>query len=184
MISFKQQTMAVAYQQLASGEENFRVAIGDFMDEFFLYCTHDDERQELLSDPIQVPEEPTREQQGWAAFCAGATEYLANRYDLHCPAWVFDPSYHMDEPWFIHPEATSAMRASFQETAPEAFKKRNVFCSNRIFSNPHPSSREPGDFQDLQRKRVEMVNMMPPSERAAYIAHHNSYMPKALHLAL
>jgi hypothetical protein len=184
MINFEQQTLAAAYQQLASGEEGFRVAIGDFMDEFFLYCTSNHERQELLNDPIQVPENPTWEQLGWAAFCAGAAEYLAHRYGLRCPAWALNPAYQMPELWYINPDATPTMRANFQETAPEEFKKRNVLCSNRVFSNPHPSSREPGDFQDLQRKRLEMLSTMPLAERTAFVARHNSYMPKALHISL
>ncbi len=184
MINFEQQTLAVAYRQLAAGEEGFRVAIGDFIDEFFLYCTSERERQELLDAPLQVPEHPTWEQRGWAAFCAGAAEYLAGQYGLQCPAWALNPMYQMPEPWYINPDATQAMRASFQETAPEAFRKRNVFCSNRVFSNPHPSSREPGDFQDLQRKRLVMLSTMQPEERTAYIAHYNSYMPEALRISL
>ena len=184
MINFELQTLATAYRQLASREEGFRVAIGDFMDEFFLYGTSDGERQELLDDPIQVPENPTWEQLGWAAFCAGAAEYLANRYGLRCPTWAFHPAYQMPEPWYINPDATPAMRAFFEETAPEAFRTRNVFCSNRVFSNPHPSSREPGDFQDLQRKRIEMLNTMPETERVAYIARYNASLPEALHISL
>ena len=184
VIHFEQQTLAAAYQQLATGEEGFRVAIGDFMDEFFLYCTAEDERQELLNTPLELPENPTWEQRGWAAFCAGAAEYLAERYGLQCPAWALNAAYQMPEAWYINPEATPAMRASFLETAPAAFRKRNVFCSHRVFSNPHPSSREPGDFQDLQRKRIDMLKTMPAAERATYIARHNSYMPEALHLSL
>jgi hypothetical protein len=184
VISFEKQTLAAAYNQLASGEEGFRVAIGDFMDDFFLYSTSDSERQELLDDPIMMPKKPTWEQHGWAAFCAGAAEYLAQRYDLQCPSWALNPAYRMPEPWYINPNATRAMRDDFQKTAPEAFRKRNVFCSNRVFSNPHPSSREPGDFHDLRRKRLEMLTTMEPAERAAYIARYNSYMPEALHISM
>jgi hypothetical protein len=184
VIRFKQQTLAAAYNQLASGKEGFRVAIGDFMDDFFLYSSNERERQELLNDPIQMPENPTREQRGWAAFCAGAAEYLAQQYDLECPTWALNPAYRMPEPWYINPNATQAMREDFQETAPEAFRKRNVFCSNRVFSNPHPSSREPGDFHDLRRKRLAMLTTMEPAERAAYIARYNSFMPEALHISM
>jgi hypothetical protein len=152
------------------------------MNAFFVYALA--ERQDLLDDPIQVPNNPTQEQRGWAAFCAGAAEYLAERYDLQCPVWALDPAYKMLEPWYINSNANQAMRADWRETAPKQFRERNVFCSDRVFSNPHPSSREPGDFHDLQHRRMEMLAMMPPAEREAYIADYNSYMPKALRIAL
>jgi hypothetical protein len=171
---FKTQTLAIAYNELASGNEEFRVAVGNFMNAFFLY--HVDSRQSLIDDPIQMPENPTEEQQGWAAFLAGAAEYLAERYDLHCPAWAHDPVYHMPEPWCIVPNANQAMREDFQKTAPEAFRRRNVFCSDHVFSNAHPSSREPGSLVDLQSRRMEILATLPQAERDAYLIAHKAKM--------
>src|SRR5262249_9083362 len=133
----KIQTLAMAYNELASGKEDFRVAIGNFMNAFFLYCVAN--RQSLIDDPLQIPEHPTEEQRGWAAFCAAAVEYLAERYDLQCPAWTHDPAYNMPEPWYVVPNASQSMREDFQKTVPTAFRKHNVFCSDHVFSNPHPS---------------------------------------------
>src|SRR5215469_7327134 len=110
---FKIQTMAMAYEELASGKEGFRVAMGNFMNAFFLYDVGG--RQRLIDDPIQLPECPTQEQRGWAAFCAGAAEYLASHYDLRCPAWARDPRYSMPDPWYIVPNSSQAMRQDFQE---------------------------------------------------------------------
>jgi hypothetical protein len=181
-MEFDRQTLARAYSELASGTEGFRVAIGNFMNAFFLYYV--DERQQLLNDPLILPEHPTEEQRAWAAFCAGAAEYLAGRYELSCPAWAFDPVYRMSEPWYSVPDASPAMRAHFQQTAPEPFRRRNVYCSERVFSNPHRSSREPGDYLDLQRRRREMLAMMPAAERAAYVTSYNASMPQALQLSV
>ena len=142
MFRLKTQTLAMAYDELASGKEGFRVAVGNFMNAFFLYCV--ESRQQLLNAPIQMPENPTEDQRGWAAFCAGAAEYLAACYHLQCPDWAHDSAYSMSEPWYTLPNANSSMRKHFQKTAPEAFRRRNVFCDDHIFSNAHPSSREPG----------------------------------------
>jgi hypothetical protein len=170
----KTQTLAIAYNELVSGKEDFRVAVGNFMNAFFLY--HVDDRQSLIDDPIQMPENPTQEQHGWAAFFAGAAEYLAERYDLQYPAWALNPLYHMPEPWYIVPNANQAMREDFQKTAPEAFRRRNVFCSDHVFSNAHPSSREPGNFVDLQRRLMEILAALPQAERDAYLIAHKAKM--------
>lgn len=171
---FKTQTLAMAYDELASGREGFRVAVGNFMNAFFLYAV--DSRQHLINDPIQMPETPSEEQQGWAAFCAGAAEYLAERYNLHCPPWAYNPAYHMSKPWYIIPNPNQALREDFHAMAPEPFRRRNVFCSDRVFSNAHPSSREPGNLADLQHRRAEVLASLPQAEREAYLAAHNAKM--------
>ncbi len=173
-LRLKTQTLAMAYEELASGRAEFRVAVGNFMNAFFLYQI--DNRQALLDDPIQVPENPTVEQLGWAAFCAGAAEYLAERYGLQCPAWALEPVYSMPEPWCVVAGAHETLRAHFEKTAPAAFRRRNVLCSDHVFSNAHPSSREPGSFADLQSTRAEVLAVLPQAEREAYLASHRAKM--------
>jgi hypothetical protein len=177
---FTTQTLAMAYDELASGKEGFRVAMGNFMNAFFLYAI--ERRQQLINDPIHMPENPTEEQRGWAAFCAGAAEYLALRYDLQCPAWTRNPAYYLTEPWYAIPGANPAMRRHFQKTAPEAFRRRNVFCDDHVFSNTHPSSREPGNLTDLQRRRMEILATLPQAEREAHLTAHNAKMSGKLRI--
>jgi hypothetical protein len=171
---FKTQTLAMAYDELASGKEGFRVAIGNFMNAFFLYYVEG--RQSLINDPIHMPENPTENQRGWAAFCAGAAEYLAERYELQCSSWVYNPEYCMPEPWYTIPNANLTIRKNFQKTDPEAFRRRNVFCSDHVFSNAHPSSREPGNWADMQRRRAEVLAALPQAEREAFLAEHKAKM--------
>lgn len=173
-LRLKTQTLAMAYDELASGKEDFRAAMGNFMNAFFLYAV--ESRQQLLDPPIQVPENPTEEQRGWAAFCSGAAEYLAERYGLQCPAWVHNSAYSMAEPWYIIPNPSSSMRQHFHNTAPEAFRRRNVFCDDHVFSNAHASSREPGNLEDLHHRRMEVLAALPAAEREAYLTTHAAKM--------
>ena len=82
----------------------------------------------------------------------------------------------MPEPWYSIPNANPAMRKHFLKTAPEPFRRRNVFCSDHVFSNAHPSSREPGNLAALRRRREEILDALPQAEREAYLEAHNAKM--------
>lgn len=57
---------------------------------------------------------------------AALAEQLADEHGIERPRWTraFGP---LDEPW--SPPATPRMRASFEESTPEAFRRRNVVLS-------------------------------------------------------
>lgn len=175
------QTLAQTYEKLSTGED-FRVGIGEFMNSFFLYYVKG--RQDLLDDIPQVGDNITDEQRPWLAFVAGAAEYLAERYKLICPEWAKNPDYALKEQWYTPAcEVFPGLKAQFQETSPEPFRKRNVFCGDHIFSNTHRSSREPGSFQDMQRRRKEMLKHMPPEERERFLARYNRNVPKRMRIS-
>lgn len=185
------QTLAQAYLELCQGE-SFRIAIGNFMNEFFLYSPSSRGRQRLIDTPIMMPVSPTEEQQHWAAFCAGAAEYLAENYQLQCPDWAMQDIYTLLKPWYVTPieddKAISlfhapARRERLARQTPEPWRRRNVFCSHRIFTNPHPSSKEPGNHKELLQHRQQMLEQMSPENRAAYIEEYNARVPKWMRIS-
>jgi hypothetical protein len=139
------QTLARAYRDICTGEDPW-IALGKFMHDFFGNSTH--WRRQLVRDPIQPPEHPTREQRQWAAFCAASAEYLCGRYNLPRPDWAHDPAYTLAEPWYNDAYADlPGRKQELEAEAPEAFKRHNIYCSSRIYANKYEIR------EDLEQRR-------------------------------
>jgi hypothetical protein len=76
---------------------------------------------EALPEAIADPPAPTHRLVN--AILAALAEQLADEYEIERPRWTraFGP---MDEPWA--PPSTPRMRAAFEESTPEAFRRRNL----------------------------------------------------------
>jgi hypothetical protein len=138
------QTMAVAYAEICRGEDPW-IALGNFMNDWFDYAK--DRREQLVTEPLSIPEPLTLDLHRWAAFCAASVEWLCQRYTVACPPWVHDPIYTLSTPWFYYPQArflhTGAadrrkkLRERLRQHTPEPFTRRNVYCGNRMFANKY-----------------------------------------------
>lgn len=129
------QTMALSYQEICQGTEPW-IALGNFMNDWFDYAK--DRRAELVANSIALPPTPDVEQWKWAVFCAASVEYLCDRYKISCPTWVFNPHYHLSDPWFDSPRAyKQEVREWLLKETPEPFTRRTIYCGNRMFDNKY-----------------------------------------------
>lgn len=129
--------MAQAYREICAGVMPW-VAIGNFTNEWFEYAR--DQREQLIAESPVLPETLTAEQWSWAVFCAASVEWLCSRYEVACPVWVSNPAYTLAEPWysFDMPGAYKPrVREHLIQTAPESFRRRNIYCGDRVFANKY-----------------------------------------------
>ncbi|QBD77092.1 hypothetical protein EPA93_14195 [Ktedonosporobacter rubrisoli] len=139
------QTIQMTYAQILQGERPWN-ALGDFLNYWFDYAS--DRRQEMVEDALVLPGTLTDETLRWAAFCSASVEYLCACYGLTCPAWVHDPAYVLPEPWF---HGLGAQRPHVQmrllHETPEAFSRRKIYCSPRLFANKYELASEKRERQ-------------------------------------
>lgn len=141
-----QQTIKRAYQDIRNGDDPW-VAIGDFSHDWFGNYAIPDQRVRLVAEPIEFPEGVSSEEQlqlrQWGAFCAASVEYLCRQAGLSVPEWVSNPQYVLSEQeiFYTSPLAyKQRVRDRLQQEAPEPFKRRNVFCSERVYANKYEAT--------------------------------------------
>lgn len=135
------QTIKRAYQDIKDQADPW-VALGDFSHDWYGNYPEPEQRMALVAEPIEfLEEEATPELQQWAAFCAASVEYLCDLHALPVPTWVYTPQYTLEEPFYTSPLAYKPrVRERLEHEAPEAFRKRNVFCSARVYANKYEAT--------------------------------------------
>ncbi len=118
------------------------------MNDWFDYAK--EKREHLIADPLVLSETPDPEGRRWASFCAASVEWLCERAGIPCPSWVQNAVYSLSDPWFDAPHADKPqVRARLIEKTPEPFKKRNIYCGNRMFANKYELAEQ---LQELRRR--------------------------------
>ena len=133
------QTMALAYQQICAGEKPW-IALGNFTNAWYGYAK--DMRSALVSEPLFLPTTSTNYAHRWGTFCAASVEFLCERYNVPCPAWVHNSYYMLPEPWYgdERENISSSTQQELMRATPTPFARRNIFCGNRIFQNKYEMS--------------------------------------------
>lgn len=129
------ETMTWAYDEICAGEDPW-TALGNFTNAWYGYAKH--MRTDLVSEPLTRPEQETEYTRHWGAFCAASVDFLCDRYQVPCPAWVHDPYYTLEIPWWRTKQAHNpAEREYLVKVTPAPFARRNIFCTNRLFQNKY-----------------------------------------------
>ncbi|GCE48316.1 hypothetical protein EI42_05218 [Thermosporothrix hazakensis] len=126
-MNYQKQTMKRAFAEICQGVDPW-IALGNFMNEWFVYSV--DDRSQLVSELIHLPEQATPSQLQWAAFCAASVEYLCQKYNVPCPAWPQTLNFKLPIPWY-YPAKTQYLI----ERTPEPFRRRNIYCGDKMFNN-------------------------------------------------
>lgn len=124
---YQSHTIAETFELICSNENPW-IAIGNFLNDWWYYAS--DYRANLIERGL--PLHCDRKTQRWAAFCAAMVEALCLHCNVPCPEWAYEKRFILSQPWFYYQDSGS--RARLLATAPTAFKKRNVYVTNRVLS--------------------------------------------------
>lgn len=129
------QTFKRSFEEICAGADPW-LPLGNLMHQFFGYYKH--LRAELVCEPVEIPQHLSAALFRWAVFCAASVEYLCGLYDLACPAWALAAHFALDEPWYCAIGADlPQVQAKLRQTTPDPFKRRNVFCGERVYHNKY-----------------------------------------------
>jgi hypothetical protein len=116
------QTLAGAARR-ASGGEDFRHVVREFLDEFALRGD-DRSRAEAIAERPSPSGERRHD-----AYLGALAEHLAAVHGLSRPGWSVEPGRFLDRFWFV--SEVPGFRAVAIAQAPAAFRRRGVFIPER-----------------------------------------------------
>lgn len=123
-------TIAEVAAQIDQGEDPW-FALGGFLHDW--WCDAKDYRMDLIAEPPAPLTTP--EGKRWGALCAAIVEELCSRTSFLCPAWINQPDYRLEQPWFY--SSQPSQRDWLLATTPEAFQRRNIFIGGSILDNKY-----------------------------------------------
>jgi hypothetical protein len=121
------QTLADVAELTAQGE-SFDFCLRNFLDAFYARPGGD----ALVTEPKQLAATVPKLGAVEDAYLAATAEWLAWRFELPPPRWVFDEARSLRRPWFASP--LSSLRALLLLESPAPFRSRNLFVSENALS--------------------------------------------------
>jgi hypothetical protein len=121
------QTLAQVADLAAQGE-SFDLSLRNFLDGFYARPNAD----ALRPEPPQLAVKDPRHGQIEDAYLAATAEWLAWKFNLPPPSWIFAPARALRRPWFASPLAS--LRAVLLIESPAPFRARNLFVSENALS--------------------------------------------------
>lgn len=120
-------TLAEVPEMTASGEP-FDLCLKNFLDGFYFRPTVG----ALEPEPSRLVDKIPRFEEIEGAYLAATAEWLAWKYDLAPPRWIFDPTWALRRPSFASP--LSVLRAVLLIESPAPFRSRNLFVSENALT--------------------------------------------------
>lgn len=114
----------IEFNGISSGEITLPLNWGDFLDWFYYPYRNNKSRLEAIqTEPIWACNKET------STFVAASVHFLARKYQLEIPSWVFKEQYILEEPYFSL-KAKGDLRIVLLAESPIEFKMRNMFVSS------------------------------------------------------
>jgi hypothetical protein len=99
--------------------------LGDFLDDFRLGCSTQEERTGLVCD-TPLPFE-TNDHRDMNAYLAAVVETLCREQNMTPPRWTESPDRFLHTPWFAG--GLESLKAILLVESPVPFRRRNLFVS-------------------------------------------------------